>query len=107
VLPANAGRMPAAPLAAMARVVRIRECGLVAGDGTHADTLIDVVAARLDDALLQAPGLGTRVLEVEVGVVDAVAEQVAEDDRKLLRRQIIGIEQALLGGTVAISHGSV
>src|SRR5262249_47222843 len=35
--------------------------------------------ARLDDALFQAPTLEARILEVEIGVVDAPADERAED----------------------------
>jgi hypothetical protein len=55
-----------------ADVVGIGEGGFLAADGAHADALLDVEAARFDDALLQAPGLGTRVLEIQVGVIDVV-----------------------------------
>jgi hypothetical protein len=66
-----------------ADLVGIGEGGLLAGDGAHADAALDVEAARLDDALLQAPGLGAGVLEIQVGIVEPVAEQLAEDGLEL------------------------
>jgi hypothetical protein len=99
-----------APEAAMARVavgrtlqrlqadvVGVGEGGLLAADGAHADALLDVEAARLDDAFFQAPGLGTRVLEIQVGVIDVVPEQLAEDALELVRRQSVRAQQGLLG----------
>jgi hypothetical protein len=38
-------------------VVGVGERGLLAGDGAHADTLVDAEAAALDDAFLEAPAL--------------------------------------------------
>ena len=81
-----------------ADVVGIGERRLLAADGAHADALVDVEAAGLDDALLQAPGLGARVLEIEVGVIDAVAEHLAEHAGELPGRQVVRRQQVLLGG---------
>src|SRR5690606_34121242 len=58
--------------------IRVGEGGLVAGDGAHADTLVDRVAAGLHDAFLEAPALAARILEVEVGVIDAVLEDLGK-----------------------------
>ena len=68
--------------AAQADLVGIGERGLLAGDRAHAHALLDVEAARLDDALLQAPALGARVLEVQVGVVEPVRRERAEHRRR-------------------------
>ena len=61
-----------------ADLVGVGEGGLLARDRAHADALLDVEAAGLDDALLQAPALVARVLEVEVGVVDLARGERAE-----------------------------
>src|SRR5690606_12940143 len=58
--------------------IRIRERGLVADDGAHPDALVDRIAARLDDAFLEAPAFAAGVLEVQVGVVDTVVENLGE-----------------------------
>ncbi len=80
-----------------ADVVGIGEGGFLAGQGTHADALFDVEAARFDDAFFQAPGFGTLVLEIEVGEIDMVAEQLAEDALQLVRGQAMRAQQGLLG----------
>jgi len=49
--------------------------------------LVDVEAARLDDALIEAPGLGTRILEIEVGVIDLVRQDLAEGARQVALAQ--------------------
>src|SRR5207244_10176408 len=81
-----------------ADLVGIGERGLLAGDGAHADALLDIEAAGLDDAFLEAPALGARVLEVEVGVIDLARGERAEDALELARLQVEGREQGRLGG---------
>ena len=68
-------------------VVGVGERGLLAGDRAHADALVDAEAAALDDAFLEAPAFAPRVLEVEIGVVDAVRR-----DRRQRARQLAFIE---------------
>src|SRR6185295_17978543 len=51
--------------------IGIGERGLLARNRAHADALLDREAARLDDTLLEAPALGTGVLEIQVGVVES------------------------------------
>jgi hypothetical protein len=58
-------------------VIRIREAGLLAGDRAHAHALLDRMRAVLDDAVLHAPALAPRMLEIQVAEVDARAQQVA------------------------------
>ncbi|EXI70363.1 MAG: hypothetical protein AW07_04130 [Candidatus Accumulibacter sp. SK-11] len=78
-----------------ADIVGVREGGLLAGEGAHADAFIDAEAARLDDPLLQAPGLGTAVLEVEVGIIDPMRHDLAEHRRQVGDVEAIGGEQGL------------
>ncbi len=88
-------------------VVGVGEGGLLAADRAHAHTLLDVEAARLDDALFQAPGLGALVLEVEVGEVDVVAHQLAEGLLELRLAQAVGRQQVTVGdleGILALAH---
>ena len=68
-------------------VVGVGERGLFAGDGAHADALVDVEAARLDDAFIEAPRLGARILEIEVGVIDLVRQDLAEGARQVALAQ--------------------
>ncbi len=59
-------------------VVGIGETGLLAGNRAYAHALLDGVGAVLDDAVLHAPALAPRMLEIQVAKVDAGAEQCAE-----------------------------
>jgi len=53
-------------------VVRVGERSFLAGHRAHAHALVDAEAAALDDAFFKAPAFAARVLEVQVGIVDAV-----------------------------------
>jgi len=44
----------------------------------HADALVEVEAAFLDDAVFQRPGLGNLALKIQIGSIDARAGQIAE-----------------------------
>jgi len=79
-------------------VVRVGEGGLLAADRAHADALLDVEAARLDDAFLEAPALRAVVLEVQVRIVEAMTHQLAEDLADLVLAEAEGGEQKALGG---------
>jgi hypothetical protein len=89
-----------------ADVVGVGKGGLFAGDGAHADPLVDIEAARLDDALVEAPRFGTRILEVEVGVIDLVRQDLAESARKVaLGQRKRGKQQGFgLGQGAEVSH---
>src|SRR4029078_627229 len=67
-------------------------------DGTHTDALLDVEAAGLDDALLEAPALVALVLEIEVGVVDFARGERAEHALELARLEVERREQGRGGG---------
>ena len=88
-----------------ADVVGVGEGGFLAGDGAHADALVDVEAAGFDDALLQAPGLGPAVLEVEVGIIHTVFHDLAEDVGKALLIQVVGRQQQGFGLLDDLAHG--
>src|SRR5204862_6780564 len=75
--------------------VGVGEGGFLAGDGAHADALLDVEAAGLDDPFLEAPALGARVLEIKVGVIDAARGERAEDALELARGELEGGEERL------------
>ena len=81
-----------------ADVVRVGECGLLAADGAHTHALFDVEAARLDDALLQAPAFAATVLEVQVGVVDLVRQDLTEHSRQPARVESVRRQQGAVGG---------
>ncbi|MNR01921.1 hypothetical protein D3C85_1177520 [compost metagenome] len=61
-----------------AQLVGVGEAGLLAADGAHPDPLVDVVAAILDDAIFQHPGLVPAALEIEVAELHLMAHQAAE-----------------------------
>ncbi|MNV56389.1 hypothetical protein D3C71_1486690 [compost metagenome] len=58
--------------------IRVGKGGFLAAHGTHAHALADREAAGLDDALFQAPALAARVLEVQIGVIDLVGEDLTQ-----------------------------
>src|SRR5204862_6051745 len=76
----------------------VGEGGLLARHRAHADALLDVEAARLDDAFRERPALVARVLEVEVGVIDLAADHRAEHALELAGLEVVGGEQCRLGG---------
>src|SRR5205085_6229405 len=67
-------------------------------DGAHAHALLDVEAARLDDAFLEAPALVARVLEIQVGVVDLAGGEGAEHPPELVRLEVEGGQQGFFSG---------
>jgi hypothetical protein len=66
-----------------ADVVGIGKGGLLAGDGAHTYPLVDVEAARFDDAFVEAPRLGTGILEIEIGVIELMGQDLAESPRQV------------------------
>ena len=88
-----------------ADVVGIGERGLLARDRAHADALVDVEAAGLDLAFFQAPAFGTRILEIQVGVVDVMREQAAEHRRELVGVEAVRRQQRGLGGMEQLFGG--
>ena len=79
-----------------AQLVRVGETGLLAADGAHPHPLIDVVAAILDDAVVQHPGLVPAALEIEVAELHLMAHQAAE---QLLQASFVEIVRGQQGGT--------
>ncbi len=86
-------------------VVGVGEGGFLAGDGAHAHALVDAEAAGLDDALFEAPAFAARVLEVQVGVVDAVLRDDAQGVQQGRFVQTIRREQQVTGGLQAGKGG--
>jgi hypothetical protein len=86
-------------------VVGVGECGLVVDHRAHAHALLDVEAAALDDAFLERERLGTRVLEVQVGVVRAVLEDRSQRPLQLRLVEPVRVEQQLLGNGKAVESG--
>src|SRR6185436_16682247 len=61
-----------------ADIVGVREGGFFAADGTYAHPLVDVETAGLHHAFFQAPAFGTRILEVQIGIIDFVGHDLSE-----------------------------
>ncbi len=76
-------------------LVRVGETRLLATHGAHAHALLDAVAAVLDDAVLDRPGLLARELEIQVRGVDLVTHHRAEHARQARFVQARGREQRL------------
>src|SRR5450759_5034896 len=81
-----------------ADIVGIGKRGLVAGHRAHADALVDIEAAGLDDAFLEAPTFAAVVLEVEVGVIDLVHQDLAEHLLQCIVVERVGGEQDIVRG---------
>ncbi len=86
-------------------VIRVGECGLVAGHGAHADALFDVEAAALDDAFFQRERFAARVLEVKVGEVGTMLEDRREHFLQAGFVESVRVEQQPLGGRQAVESG--
>ncbi len=87
-----------------ADVVGIGERSLLAADRAHTDALVDIEAAGLDDAFLQRPAFRAAVLEIQVGVVEAVRQHAGEHLLDVPGLQRVRREQrALRGGEQRIS----
>jgi len=78
-----------------ADIVGIGESRFLAGDRPHADALVDVEAARFDDAFFEAPGLGAAVLEIEIGVIDFVRHDRAEHLAEVVHVEPVRRQQGL------------
>ncbi len=79
-----------------AQLVRVGEASLLAADGAHPDPLIDVVAAILDDAIFQHPGLVPAALEIEIAELHLMAHQATE---QLLQAHFVEVVRGQQGGT--------
>ena len=73
-------------------LIGIGEAGLLTADGAHADALIDIVRAILDDAVLDHPGFVIAGLEIEIGVVDTAFCQLTQYPVQVLMTQLVGSE---------------
>jgi hypothetical protein len=86
------------PDGGQADVVGIGEGGLVPHHGAHAHALVDIEAAGFDLPLFQAPGLGTGVLEIQVGIVHLMRGKLAEDAVELGGIDLVRGQQGGFGG---------
>ena len=61
-----------------------------------ADALVDVEPAGLDDAVLQTPGLGLAILEIQIAEIDRPGHQPAEHAIEVVRLEL-GRSQEMFG----------
>lgn len=73
--------------------IAVGKTGFLTRLRTHANTLVKVEAAFLDDAVFQRPGLGDLPLEIQVGSIDARPGQIAEHALQALDRDATGRQQ--------------
>jgi len=64
-------------------LIGVGEAGFLAADRSHADTLVDIEAAFLDDAVFQSPGFEARCLEVHVRQIQAPIHELPEGGLQL------------------------
>ncbi len=96
-----------------AQGVAVGKGRLLARDGPHAHALIDRKAAGFHHALIQAPGLGLGVLEVQVGMVHLVAMNLGQRRVAMGLCEPVGLQQNSVGngqrcdGGIGWCHESV
>ncbi|MCY1172344.1 hypothetical protein D9M73_124770 [compost metagenome] len=73
--------------------IAVGKPGLLTRLRAHTDTLVEVEAAFLDDAVFQRPGLGNLPLEIQVGGIDARPGQVAEHTLQAFDRYATGCQE--------------
>ena len=74
-------------------LVRIRKGRTIPRDRTDPYPLLDRKAARLDDALVQAPALAAGVLEIQVRVIHLVFEDPPDGPVQVLHIQTMRLQQ--------------
>ena len=72
---------------------------------THADALIEIEAALLDDPVLQHPGLGYLALEIQISRVDARPGDLTQHRAEAIQSQVTWGEQVLADGLQHRIHG--
>ena len=100
-------------------IVGIGKCGFLTRDRAHADALVNIEAARFDLAFFQAPAFGTRILEIQIGIIDVMREQTSKHRSEHVGVQSVwrqqrgfGRAKQLLGGlngneSIGRVHGGV
>ncbi len=78
-------------------LVRISEAGFLAADRPDADALLDRMAGAFDLLILQPPGFGAALLEIQIAAVDGVAEQTGQSLVQIRLAETGGGQQALAG----------
>lgn len=87
-----------------AQAVGVGKGGFVARNGAHAHTLIDLEAARFDDALFQMPAFISGALAVDIGIIDVVRADDAQAFGEQFGGKAVGFEQPRLYGGIGRMH---
>lgn len=87
-----------------AQAVGVGKGGFVARNGAHAHTLIDLEAARFDDALFQMPAFISGALAVDIGIIDVVRADDAQAFGEQFGAKAVGFEQPRLYGGIGRMH---
>jgi hypothetical protein len=64
-------------------VIGVGKGGFLAGQRAYANPLVNIETARLDDAFIEAPGLGAGILKIEVRVIDLMRQNLAKCPRQV------------------------
>ncbi len=75
--------------------VAVGETGFLAGQCAHADALLQMEAALLDDAILEHPGLGNLILKVQVRRIHAGPGEFTEQAWQVIDTQAARCQQSL------------
>ena len=101
----RAGRAGSLGQGSQAQVVAIGEAGLLTGLGAHADPLIDIETAVLDDTVFQHPGLTDLVLEIQVRRIHPRGRhQLPQHAGEAVGAQFGGQQQATFDLAQQIAH---
>ena len=86
------------------QAVGVGKSSFIARNGTHAHTLIDLEAARFDDAFFQMPAFIGSALTIDVGIIDMVGADNAQALGEQIGGKVVGFEQISLYGGVGLLH---
>ena len=87
------------------QAVGVGKSGFIARNGTHAHALINLEAARFDNAFFQMPTFIGSALTIDVGIIDMVGADNAQALGEQIGRKMVGFEQISLYGIIGLMHG--
>ncbi len=103
--PDGAHRLRGIAQGSPAQIVGVGKCGFFPADGAHTHALVDAEAAAFDDALFQAPTFAAGVLKVQVGIVRAMRQDLAQRFFQVGFVQAVGGQQQVAGHGQAFEGG--
>ena len=86
------------------QAVGVGKSGFITRYGTHAHALIDLEAARFDDAFFQMPTFMGSALTIDVGIIDMVGADNAQALGEQIGGKMVGFEQISLYRGVGLLH---